>query len=55
MAERLTCDLAARGLVIISGMARGIDTASRRGALNAHGATVAVWGTGIDVTYPKEN
>jgi DNA processing protein len=55
MAERLTCDLAARGLVINSGMARGIDTAAHRGALNAHGSTVAVWGTGIDVTYPKEN
>ena len=55
IAERLTCDLAARGLAIISGMARGVDTAAHRGALNAHGATVAVWGTGIDVTYPKEN
>jgi DNA processing protein len=55
IAERLACDLAARGLVIISGMARGIDTAAHRGALNAHGQTVAVWGTGIDVTYPKEN
>ncbi len=55
MAERLACDLAARGLVIISGMARGIDTAAHRGALTAHGPTVAVWGTGVDVTYPKEN
>src|SRR5262249_1654881 len=55
MAERLACDLAARGLVIISGMARGVDTASHRGALKGHGRTLAVWGTGIDVTYPKEN
>ena len=55
MAERLACDLAARGLIIISGMARGVDTAAHRGALNAHGKTVAVWGTGVDVTYPKEN
>lgn len=55
VAERLACDLAARGLVIFSGMARGIDTASHRGALNAHGSTVAIWGTGVDVTYPKEN
>ena len=55
MAERLACDLAARGLVIFSGMARGIDTAAHRGALNAHGQTVAIWGTGVDVTYPKEN
>jgi DNA processing protein len=55
MAERLSCDLAARGIIIISGMARGVDTAAHRGALNAHGKTVAVWGTGVDVTYPKEN
>ena len=55
VAERLACDLAARGLVIVSGMARGIDSAAHRGALNAHGSTVAIWGTGIDVPYPKEN
>jgi DNA processing protein len=55
MAERLACDLAARGLIIFSGMARGIDTAGHRGALNARGCTVAIWGTGIDVVYPKEN
>src|SRR5271166_6391669 len=55
MAERLACDLAARGLIVFSGMARGIDTAAHRGALNAHGRTVAIWGTGIDEVYPKEN
>jgi len=55
IAERLACDLAARGLIIVSGMARGIDSAAHRGALNAHGQTVAIWGTGIDITYPKEN
>jgi len=55
MAERLSTDLAARGLVIVSGMARGIDTASHRGAIAAKGKTVAVLGTGIDVMYPKEN
>ena len=55
MAERLACDPAAHGLIIFSGMARGVDTAAHRGALNAHGRTVAVWGTGVDVTYPKEN
>jgi DNA processing protein len=55
MAERLSTDLAARGLVIISGMARGIDTMSHRGAIAAKGKTVAVFGTGIDVMYPKEN
>jgi DNA processing protein len=55
MAERLSTDLAARGLVIISGLARGVDTASHRGAVAAKGKTVAVLGTGIDVMYPKEN
>jgi DNA processing protein len=55
MAERLSTDLAARGLVIISGLARGIDTASHRGAVAAKGKTIAVLGTGIDVMYPKEN
>jgi DNA processing protein len=55
MAERLACDLAAQGLVIISGMARGVDTASHRGAISAKGKTLAVFGTGADVVYPKEN
>jgi DNA processing protein len=55
MAERLSCDLAVQGLVIISGMARGVDTASHRGAISAKGKTVAVFGTGVDVIYPKEN
>ncbi|MGA8153853.1 MAG: DNA-processing protein DprA [Terriglobales bacterium] len=55
MAERLGCDLAARGLVIFSGMARGVDTAGHRGALAGKGRTVAVFGTGVDVPYPKEN
>ncbi|MGA2965692.1 MAG: DNA-processing protein DprA [Terriglobales bacterium] len=55
MAERLSTDLASRGLVIISGLARGIDTSSHRGAIAAKGKTVAVLGTGIDVMYPKEN
>jgi len=55
MAERLACDLAARGLVIFSGMARGVDTAGHRGAIAGKGKTVAVFGTGVDVPYPKEN
>ncbi len=55
MAERLACDLAAQGLVVISGMARGIDTASHRGAITAKSKTIAVFGTGVDVIYPKEN
>lgn len=55
MAERLATDLAAQGLVIVSGMARGVDTASHRGAISAKGKTLAVFGTGVDVIYPKEN
>ncbi len=55
MAERLACDLATRGLVIFSGLARGVDTAGHRGALTGKGKTVAVLGTGVDVIYPKEN
>jgi DNA processing protein len=55
MAERLACDLAARGLTIISGLARGVDAAAHRGAVNAKGRTVAVFGTGVDVVYPKEH
>src|SRR6266446_10492876 len=55
MAERLATDLATRGLVIVSGMARGVDTAAHRGALAGRGRTIAVFGTGVDVIYPREN
>lgn len=55
MAQMLSRDLASRGVVILSGMARGVDTEAHRGALEVKGKTVAVWGTGIDVIYPKEN
>jgi DNA processing protein len=55
MAEMLARDLANRRLVIFSGMARGVDSFAHKGALDAGGKTVAVWGTGIDVVYPKEN
>jgi DNA processing protein len=55
MAEMLSRDLARRGVVIFSGMARGVDTCAHKGALEAGGTTIAVWGTGIDVIYPKEN
>jgi len=55
MAERLACDLASRGLIIFSGLARGVDTAAHRGAVSAKGKTVAVFGTGVDIVYPKEN
>ena len=55
MAELLSRDLANRRMAIFSGMARGVDTAAHKGALDAGGVTLAVWGTGIDVVYPKEN
>ena len=55
MAERLACDLSSRGLAIFSGMARGVDAAGHRGAINAKGKTVAVFGTGVNVIYPREN
>ena len=55
MTEMLARDLAMRRLLIISGMARGIDSSAHKGALAARMPTVAVWGTGIDVIYPKEN
>ncbi len=55
MAERLACDLATRGLVITSGLARGVDSAAHRGAVHAKGKSIAVLGTGADVIYPKEN
>lgn len=54
-AEMLARELASRGITIVSGLARGIDTAAHRGALAANGATVGVLGTGLDIIYPKEN
>jgi DNA processing protein len=55
MSERLSCDLAAHGLVISSGLARGVDACAHRGALHGRGKTVAVLGTGVDYIYPREN
>jgi DNA processing protein len=55
MAQRLGRDLAARGLMIASGLARSIDAIGHQGALDANGRAIGVLGTGIDVCYPKEN
>jgi len=55
VAHRLAHDLAERRLVVVSGLARGVDSAAHRGALEAKGNTVAVLGSGINVIYPREN
>lgn len=54
-ARHLSAELAKHGLVITSGMARGIDTAAHQGALEGGGDTIAVLGCGLDVPYPREN
>jgi DNA processing protein len=55
VAERLAADLSGRGIVVTSGLARGVDSAAHRGALSVGGCTVAVLGCGVDVAYPREH
>jgi len=55
VAEQLARDLAARGITVVSGLARGVDSAAHRGAVAAGGVTIAVLGSGVDVIYPPEH
>jgi DNA processing protein len=55
VARRLGADLARRHVTVVSGLARGVDSAAHRGALEAGGATVAVFGCGVDIVYPREH
>ena len=55
VSRRLGADLARRGICVVSGMARGVDSAAHRGALEAGGVTIAVFGCGVDIIYPREH
>lgn len=54
-ATRLARDLTSHGVTVVSGLARGIDTAAHQGAIESRGLTIAIMGTGLDERYPKEN
>jgi DNA processing protein len=55
IAEKITCELAERGITIVSGFARGVDSISHHFALESKGRTIAVFGSGLDIIYPPEN
>jgi len=55
MAQGIASDLGNRGICVVSGLARGIDSAAHRGCLDGNGTTIAVLGCGIDIVYPREH
>ncbi|MGI6413842.1 MAG: DNA-processing protein DprA [Syntrophomonadaceae bacterium] len=55
VARKIARELVGHGIVVVSGMARGIDTEAHLGAIEGQGKTVAVLGSGLDIVYPREN